>query len=106
MDDLISRQAATEILVGVKADNDMQNYDIGFNDAIDFAISTLSVMSNAQRWIPVSERLPKMAGTYLVTNSMIGYHQIEITYFEDGQWDTGGMPIAWSRLPEPFKGEE
>ena len=49
MDDLISRQAAIDEFDGVKVDEKICNeYDIGFNDGIDFAVSKLSVLPSAQ----------------------------------------------------------
>ena len=49
MDDLISRQVAIDAFDGVKVDEEnCTEYDIGYNDGIDFAISKLSVLSPAQ----------------------------------------------------------
>ena len=63
MDDLISRQQAIDAFDGVKVDEEnCTEYDIGYNDGIDFAISKLSVLPPAQpeiirckdckHWIP------------------------------------------------------
>jgi len=63
MSDLISRQAAIDAFDGVKVDKEnCAEYDIGYNDGIDFAVSRLSVLPSAQpepHWIPCSERLPE-----------------------------------------------
>ena len=99
MNDLISRQAAIDQIKYLMDDKTKVHYNHGCADAI----STLNGIPTAQQWIHVSERLPEMAGIYLVTNSMIGYDELEVTYFEDGQWDTVGIPIAWMPLPEPCK---
>ena len=49
MSDLISRQAAIDALDGVKVDEGYcTEYDIGYNDGIDFAVSSLSVLPSAQ----------------------------------------------------------
>lgn len=49
MDDCISRQAAIEAFDGVKVDEEnCIEYDIGYNDGIDFAVSRLSVLPAAQ----------------------------------------------------------
>ena len=49
MDDLISRQAAIDAFNGVKVDDGWcTEYDIGYNDGIDFAVSKLSVLPSAQ----------------------------------------------------------
>ena len=48
-DDCISRQAAIDAFDGVKVDEEnCTEYDIGYNDGIDFAISKLSVLPPAQ----------------------------------------------------------
>ena len=59
MNDLISRQAAIDAFDGVKVDEGRcTEYDTGYNDGIDFAVSKLSVLPSAQperktgRWIP------------------------------------------------------
>ena len=49
MDDLISKQAAIDGFYNVKVDETYcTEYDIGYNDGIDYAISKLSVMPSAQ----------------------------------------------------------
>lgn len=47
--DLISRQAAIDAFDGAKVDEGWcTEYDIGYNDGIDFAVSKLSVLPSAQ----------------------------------------------------------
>lgn len=49
MSDLINRAAAIEALDGAKVDEEYcTEYDIGYNDGIDFAVSRLSVLPSAQ----------------------------------------------------------
>ena len=49
MDDLINRQAALDAFDGAKVDEEYCNeYDIGYNDGIDFAVSKISVLPSAQ----------------------------------------------------------
>ena len=49
MDRLISLQAAIDAFDGVKVDEeDCTEYDIGYNDGIDFAVSKLSVLPSAR----------------------------------------------------------
>lgn len=49
MSDPIDRQAAIDAFDGVKVDEEYCNeYDIGYNDGIDLAVSTLSVLPTAQ----------------------------------------------------------
>jgi hypothetical protein len=66
------------------------------------------------RWIPVSERLPKEDGNYLVTMKHKEFNQTKVTsmdfsgeflfndYFEKAWWEV----TAWQPLPEPYKEEE
>ena len=60
--DLISRKAAIDAFDGVKVDEEnCTEYDIGYNDGIDFAVSRLSVLPSAQperqrgEWIDYTE---------------------------------------------------
>ena len=60
MNDLISRTAAINEFDGAKVDEEYcTEYDIGYNDGINFAVSRLSVLPSAQpermrgRWIPI-----------------------------------------------------
>ena len=49
MSDLIDRQAAIEAFDSVKVNEEnCTEYDIGYNDGIDFAVSELSVLPSAQ----------------------------------------------------------
>lgn len=84
-------------------------------------LTELAERREADRWIPVSERLPNTLGVYNVTRKIIegetSYVISDACYF-DGQntWhaDTGvnhGRPyitdvIAWQPLPEPYKESE
>jgi hypothetical protein len=63
------------------------------------------------RWIPVSEKLPKEDGNYLVTMKHKEFNQTKVTsmdfngeflfndYFEKAWWEV----TAWRKLPEPYK---
>lgn len=55
--DLISRQAAIDAFDGVKVDEKTE-YDIGYNDGIDLAVSKLSVLPSAQPF--TSEQIQTM----------------------------------------------
>ena len=84
-------------------------------------LTELQERREADRWIPVSERLPNTLGVYNVTRKIIegetSYVISDACYF-DGQntWhaDTGvnhGRPyitdvIAWKPKPEPYKESE
>lgn len=88
--------------------------------AVD-SIEELKERREADKWIPVSKRLPNTLGVYNVTRKIIegetSYVISDACYF-DGQntWhaDTGvnhGRPyitdvIAWKPKPEPYESEE
>ena len=60
-------------------------------------------------WIPVSERLPKISGWYLVTGSRgaisVRYWRKAIPQQGGSYWRGSVNPIAWMPLPEPYKAE-
>ena len=67
--DLISRKAAIDAFDGVKVDEEnCTEYDIGYNDGIDFAVSRLSVLPSAQperkrgRWIRQRDKAMPLYG--------------------------------------------
>ena len=111
-DDTISRQATIDGFYNVKVhEEDCTEYDIGYNDGIDYAISKLSVMPSAQRWIPTSERLPKVR-EWVLCQCRAGIMDV-LRLTEDGYWNKNyphaeymsGFVIAWMPLPEPYKEE-
>ena len=120
MSDLISRQDAIDSFDGTKVSEEYcTEYDIGYNDGINFAISKISVFPSADRptgWIPVSERLPETIGEYLITvlskpsrNAIVsaGYWNERLkefgTFRSDSTWEKWDV-VAWMPLPEPYKG--
>ena len=71
-----------------------------------------------RRWIPCSERLPEVTGSYLVTvhpNYIVpsGIHVDMLSWFNGKWWfDLDGQDaefpdpiIAWMPMPEPYGGE-
>lgn len=88
-----------------------------YKEALIYAISHLE----ADRWIPITEKLPNTLGVYNVTRKLKEgetiYFISDASYF-DGQntWhaDTGinhGRPyltdvIAWKHLPKPYESED
>ena len=70
----------------------------------------LKKLPSAQRWIPVSERLPKEDGSYLVSGKWgsgkesVGdcEFSVEDEYFQTA-WNFN--VLAWMPLPDPWKGE-
>lgn len=106
MSDLISRAGAIETVRKAKS--------------IGQAHRMLMQLPSAQRWIPVTERLPEEENTYLVTfaNEKVGmsswhkdtlYNRGFDAYLtgitEDGECEYFGV-VAWMEKPKPWKGEE
>lgn len=89
-----------------------------FERAVDEAIKAVKAES---KWIPVTERLPKSSGVYIVTREFNdGFECADLTdacYFDGtntwhndnrinhGREYVGKKIKAWMPLPEPFKAE-
>ena len=65
-----------------------------------------SVIPQKPRWIPVTEKLPKYSGRYLVNYSS-GYVSMARYYESVSKWGstTTERIVAWMPLPEPYKAE-
>ena len=104
IDDLISRQAAIEALgeePEVWSEND--EYALGLNNQWNDDVYALKGLPSAQRWIPVSERLPEYkqkvlccvnGRIYIDERGLRGW-RFRVTDYD-----------AWLPLPEPWKGAE
>jgi len=102
MHDLISRQAALAALMEAFCDTMIESI---CKDTIE----ALPSAQPEQRWIPVSERLPKKDGRYQVTryDYVTNTEFIDILWYEENLWwnrrSTGDYAvIAWMPLPEPY----
>ena len=105
-DDLISRQDAIDALYNVDEYNGR-------------SIEAIKILPSAQRWIPVSERLPeKYIGQWLCCTSDGEIMVLPYDTPGDGtkecvfyQWDDDGYSyqtfdvIAWMPLPKSYKEE-
>ena len=60
----------------------------------------------AERWIPVSERLPEQADLYLVCNRMGALWIEEWISEPTSDWVGTANIIAWRPLPEPYEEEK
>ena len=57
-------------------------------------------------WIPCSERLPKVEGSYITTTEY-GAVRVNHFYTRNNTWGyKSNRTIAWMPLPEPWKGDE
>lgn len=88
------------------------------NEAKDYILKALE---QEPKWIPVSERLPKIAGVYIVTryypnNVMNPYYLVDACFFDGSNtWYNDNRinnerayadnVIAWQENPEPYKAE-
>ena len=108
MSDLISRQAAIDVADAVWSVTGDKNVAKVWDQ-----IKDLPSAQPKQQWIPVSERLPKKDGRYLVTryDYVTSTEFIDILWYEKNLWwnmrYTGNYAVtAWMPLPEPYKGED
>jgi hypothetical protein len=88
------------------------------DEDISIIIEELPPVTPVQRWIPVSERLPKERGVYIVTEKVFSVTDREHTgrfnlmteqvEFGNGKWRRAKFfeVIAWMPLPEPYKESE
>jgi hypothetical protein len=72
-------------------------------------IDGIDTLEEEPRWIPVSERLPRKDGDYLVTvrNKEYGFQYIDITTYEHSEWGYKDewQVIAWMNAPSEYKAE-
>lgn len=115
--DLISRQAAIDLLKQMRKDGDMVPWE-GKN--VFARIRELPAAQPEQRWIPCSERLPEKPEQVLIYARNV--HYVLAKYREIRTWegiykmawvmeDAYNAPheikhdvIAWMPLPEPYDG--
>lgn len=78
-------------------------YNNSFADAIDIAVRELSV----SEWIAVEDRLPETEEDFLCIdadeNYEVGCYSSNFKHFFFNSCSLIGKPIAWMRLPEPYK---
>lgn len=116
MDDLISRQAAIDAFTGILQVPDIEtgNRVRDFLEVIVGRIKAIPSAQPEQRWIPVSERLPKEGERVLATVNFDDPFVCEIDYWEDARKAESDMEqmnfmesiTAWMPMPDPYKEEE
>ena len=115
MSDLISREfmktlGATCIAARRESDGEL------------IALGEIDMLPSAQRWIPVSERLPEIGEHYVsepcivyCSNGAYGFAELEENLFGQVGWNCErddeyheplGEVLAWMPLPECYRGEK
>ena len=114
MDDLISRQAAITAIQNAYCDTEggEDKYAVRKNVGLTAALHIMQDLQAAQRWIPVTERLPENGTRNLVTRyDYVTDHQfLDLLWFDKGEWwnrrYAGDYAVThWRELPEPPKEE-
>ena len=110
MADLISRAAAIEYLMTNMGWRDEDGYEVDdadekraiITDLVN-GIPTVNAVPVVQRWISVKDRLPEVAGWYLV---FYNGSAMQVAFFKGKKWpfDNHYHTIThWMPLPEPPK---
>lgn len=113
MSDLIDREAVIDAI----ADTSVNGESLGYGLAEEI-VSEIPPVENKAEWIPVSERLPKIADVYRVTryypNNVMNPNYLVDACFFDGSdtWYNDNRinherayadnVIAWNENPEPY----
>lgn len=112
MSDLISRHAAIDALKDVSEHYTDKGRE--WHPHVDFMVEAIQDLPSAQRWIPVTERLPEEGKQVLVCDDGGFIYTAEGETRSDGEWQwyesVEYRPmedvVAWMPLPEPWRGEE
>lgn len=110
--DVISRQAVHRQINKWVASGESDNSLMSLHNRVD----TLPSVASEWKWIPVSERLPKVADCYAVTRKIGDDLIVSACYFDginiwhDDNWINHERNyltdiIAWCELPEEYKPE-
>ena len=84
-------------------EQDRAEFGRDFDEIISLAIKGLE----GSCWIPVTERLPRKDGLYLVSVKNDHLRRYSKTcWYSDKNWFARQDVVAWIPLPEPFKGGE
>lgn len=113
IDRLTAELAMQKSLVAAR-EQDLNELHIALSQLREYTLKNENIIRDLRertRWIPVSERLPKRDGFYLVlenVNQVAGYYH----WCKQFGWNTDGGRINiqsvthWMPLPEPPEGDE
>ena len=115
MSDLISRQAAIDAMLALGLE-DYEAYGAWIREGFDGerAAEAIRSIPSAQRWIPVSERLPEEEKLVLVYYEGYNGPMVSIASCDSRGWfdemmecygREGGVK-AWMSLPETYQGDK
>ena len=80
------------------------DFPYGYRGMIKNVIAEQPTIHSEQRWIPVSERLPKLMTPVLLTKREIGWNGSDHTRVVIGTYNFDNHILAWMPLPEPWRG--
>lgn len=116
MDDLISRQETIRFIrEKVNLSTFMKrSIDKADKSCVELCERIARELPSAERWIPVTERLPEEEGQYLVSgkwaneDSEVWICEFVRLFNIRGWCNEASRPViqAWMSLPEPYKGGE
>lgn len=92
---------ATQLMLLGKDNQPISDLYYALQIAVD-SIKELKERREADRWIPVSEKLPEKDGRFLICTSS---GDIDTSAFAFGQF-TRPYVIAWKPLPKPYESED
>ena len=116
--DTVYRKDVEQMLAELGGCDASEEWERGWDKAIDAAMEGLRKVESADKWILCSERLPDEGKEVLISYDYDSF-DIEMTpkrylgvmigYYEDSEWWssdewTDGV-TAWYPLPEPWEGE-
>ena len=126
-EDCVSRQAVRDAIMKCETINeDSADGFIKSTTELEAEIACLPPVTPTQSWIPVSERLPKESGNYLIYGKVVDYEEncvfigeydsdyekfgykediydSETLGFLDSEFCEYDKVIAWQPLPKPYE---
>ena len=116
--DTVYRKDVEQMLAELGGCDATEEWERGWDEAIDAAMDELRKVKSVDRWIPCSERLPDKDVNpvtrdyyeYPVTIKIDGVADVRYYKFGKGHWWNGPecmdkCVIAWKERPEPWEGE-